>query len=148
MSLVALATWVTLSQALPPPPRPPRVSPALPAVQALLKQADAAIARGDLEGYASLFDFPVLRVTGEGPDGPREQTWTREEFLRALGPTFANAPAYSSHTRSASITFLSGALATVREEHRLLVGETERVWTSVWVLVRREKKWRFKELAE
>ncbi len=136
------------AEAAPPTPRTVANGKADRAeILALLHALDDAARRGDVNGAAALLDFPVLMVTDDAKGEAMADTWSKDQWIDVMTPSYQPAPGATVVHRPA-IFLVTDSLATVADEVTTTVGKRKITTRSAMLVVRTGGKWKVKSMVE
>jgi hypothetical protein len=129
--------------------KPPKVTNAdKKGVDALYKDCEEAMKKGDFASFESKVDFPVFMVTDSSAGATMAEAWPKEKWSAMMKPSFENMPKDSKMTTKHKPEFISDNLVSVVEEHTMTMGKQKHQWKSASLLVKKDGKWMFKMMAE
>jgi hypothetical protein len=116
-------------------------------ILALLRALEDAVRRSDVNGAASLVDFPVLMVTDDAKGEAMADTWSKDQWIEVMAPFYRPAPGTTISHRPA-IFLVTDSLATVADEVTVTTGKQKFTTRSALVVVRTGGKWKVKSMVE
>jgi len=105
--------------------------------------------KGDLNAAADLVDFPVMMLTDNTRGEFKGEQWTREQWLGVMKAMMDPAQMKDVKFSSKETCFLmSGDLASCEIAVSMEVGKMKGKFNSHNILIRKDGKWKVKEMME
>ncbi len=118
-------------------------------IDALYKQMDDLVKKGDVEGLSALYDFPAMMMTDNSAGVVSTDEWTKEKWMGIMKPAIENMPKDMKHSIKTKPTFVTETIAFVEETNTRTIGKAKpESWTTESILVNKDGKWLFKGGAE
>jgi hypothetical protein len=117
-------------------------------ISKLFKTMEAAGKKGDVEAAASLIDFPVLMLTDDSKGEAHGGAWTREQWLKEMGPLYKPMPDMKVSEKP-TVFLMTDSLATVTNVATITMGKNKPFTTrNSMLLARVGGEWKVKAMVE
>jgi hypothetical protein len=116
-------------------------------IHALFMKMEEAGKKGDLEAAAALVDFPVLMVTDDSKGEAMGATWTREQWMEVMRPSYKPMP-HMKTTHKQEVFIVTDSLATANDRWTMTMGKKATSGRNSTLLVRKGGEWKIKAMIE
>ena len=118
-------------------------------IKKFYKDWDANWRKGDLNAAADMVDFPVMMLTDSSKGEFKMEQWTRDQWIGVMKPFMDPAQMKNVQWTSKQTCFLmSDDLASCEIATTMQMGKVKGKMNSHNILIRRDGKWKAKEMME